>query len=114
MADFITRGDRTSAITAGIVAGAQDALAEGLDALLDDVRARSRVDTGEMRDTWHTLSNLVSGEASGELHSGADHTEFNEWGTEKMSAQPMATPAAESEKGRFADRVTRKVRERLR
>lgn len=55
-------------------------------------RDLSRVDTGEMRDgwTWRQTSN-----ASGVMENDVAHVVFNEFGTVRMSAAPMARPAAE-------------------
>lgn len=53
----------------------------------------SRVDTGEMRAGWtfETKGKPVVGT----LTNAVEHTEYNEYGTRYMSAQPMARPAAE-------------------
>jgi hypothetical protein len=47
----------------------------------------ARVDTGEMREEIRVVPEGVVG--------GAAHTIFNEYGTYKMSAQPMLRPAAQ-------------------
>jgi hypothetical protein len=58
-----------------------------------DAQARSRVDTGAMKAGW-TAFNTSPYEY--ELANSVPHTIFNEYGTYKMSAQPMATPAVEA------------------
>lgn len=57
-----------------------------------DIAARlSRVDTGEMREGWEFRET----NQGGVLENQVPHTVFNEYGTVKMTAQPMARPAAE-------------------
>lgn len=58
-----------------------------------DAQARSRVDTGQMRAGWTAFNDDPY---SYTLENKVPHTVFNEYGTTKMSAQPMATPAIES------------------
>jgi hypothetical protein len=52
---------------------------------------RSRVDTGAMRGGWHTVP---MGPLHARVQAGVDYTIYNEYGTSKMAAQPMARPAA--------------------
>ncbi|MDQ3540918.1 MAG: hypothetical protein M3440_09535 [Chloroflexota bacterium] len=54
-------------------------------------QSRSRVDTDEMRKGW-AFRETSNG---GVLENNVPHTVHNEYGTYKMSAQPMARPAAE-------------------
>lgn len=56
-------------------------------------KERSRVDTGQMRDGWETVSH---GPLAAEVINAVGHVVFNEYGTEDMEAQPMAVPAAEA------------------
>ncbi len=65
---------------------------------------RARVDTGEMRAR---LQGRTTGHHSRAVDGGADHTVFNEYGTEAMSAQPMLVPAAEDARDRFYADVRR-------
>lgn len=60
--------------------------------MVEIAKARSRVDTGEMRDGWEWIR---TGQGSGMLQNLVPHTEFNELGTIDMAAAPMARPAAE-------------------
>jgi HK97 gp10 family phage protein len=58
-------------------------------AIWADAFALARIDTGEMKDElYHQM-------VGHQLHVGgtAKHTAFNEFGTSKMSAQPMIRPA---------------------
>ncbi len=71
-------------------------------------KARSRVDTGQMKAGW-TVS--MEDEYSGYLSNGVRHVVFNEYGTVRMSAQPMLHPAVEEARGPFKHRV-RKAYER--
>src|SRR5690348_12707862 len=69
-----------------------------LDRVTQGAKDRSRVDTGEMRDGWHVeMENDLSGAVVNEV----PHTIFNEYGTRKMSAQPMIRPAIEAEREDF-------------
>lgn len=63
-----------------------------------DAMARSRVDTGLMRRSW-TAFNLTPYQY--ELRNDVPYTVHNEYGTIFMSAQPMATPAAEAARQRL-------------
>lgn len=54
-------------------------------------KQRSRVDTGAMRGAWATE---VQGALSARVANGQEYAIYNEYGTSKMSAQPMARPAA--------------------
>ena len=61
-------------------------------------KARSRVDTGAMRNAW---TFQMTGDASGEVSNGTEQVIFNEFGTVHMSAQPMAHPAADAARPAF-------------
>lgn len=50
----------------------------------------SRVDTGAMRAGWHPEPLGVNG---ARVMSGPAYTIYNEYGTSRMSAQPMARPS---------------------
>jgi hypothetical protein len=63
-------------------------------------KARSREDTGAMKGGWQTEP--VS-ELEAIVYNGVEHVLYNEYGTAHMSAQPMATPAAEAARGPFID-----------
>ncbi len=65
-------------------------------------QARSRVDTGQMKAGW-TVS--MEDEYGGYLSNGVRHVVFNEFGTVRMSAQPMLHPAVEEARGPFIRRV---------
>lgn len=75
-------------------------------ATLEEIRAeaarRSRVDTGAMRDGWQSA---MDGRASGTVYNDVDHTIYNEYGTVKMPAQPMLTPAVEQARPRLTTRL---------
>ncbi len=69
---------------------------------LEDVeggcKARSRVDTGDMRNEW---GSRMTGSTSGEVYNNSDHVLPNEYGTVHMSAQPMAHPSADAARPGF-------------
>jgi hypothetical protein len=54
-------------------------------------KQRSRVDTGAMRDGWG-FRETANG---GVLENEVPHVVFNEYGTVRLPAAPMARPAAE-------------------
>lgn len=65
----------------------------------------ARVDTGAMR------AGIVGRPAGlqGEVTSGPDYTVYNEYGTSRMSAQPMFRPAADQAMPGFVAAVTQAV-----
>jgi hypothetical protein len=65
---------------------------------LADAKARSRVDTGEMRDGWTAY---MIDRFTYELKNDVPWTKYNEYGTVHMSAQPMAQPATEAARQRL-------------
>lgn len=60
--------------------------------------AHSRVDTGEMRDGWTAEQ---TSDTTGIVYNDVPHTIFNEYGTVKMTAQPMLHPAIDEVKPAF-------------
>lgn len=64
---------------------------------------RSRVDKGEMRDGWVAVEVQTSGdEVKWQAGNPVEHAIYNEFGTRRMSAQPMLTPAVEAAREPFA------------
>lgn len=59
-------------------------------------KARSRVDTGQMRNGWQ---GEMTGETEGRVSNSVEHAIYNEFGTVSMPAQPMMHPAAEEARG---------------
>ena len=59
---------------------------------------RSRVDTGAMRSGW---TPEIDGVTSATVRNSQQYAIYNEYGTTRMSAQPMARPAAEEARGPF-------------
>lgn len=78
--------------------GAHDVLAASLMRVQEGASRRSRVDTGELRDSWAVA---FTGPTDGEVFSDSDHAVFNEWGTRFMSAQPMLRPSIDEERPRY-------------
>lgn len=58
----------------------------------EEAKARSRVDTGQMRAGWTAQ---MTGKHEGVVFNLVQHTIFNEYGTVNMPAQPMLAPAVE-------------------
>jgi HK97 gp10 family phage protein len=63
-------------------------------------KRRSRVDTGAMQNAWQTE---MTGETEATVSNAVEHVLYNEFGTVRMGAQPMATPAAEAARGPFVE-----------
>lgn len=61
-------------------------------------KSRSRVDTGNMRAS---IAARPAGALEAMVEAGAEYTIYNEYGTSKMSAQPMLRPATEQARGGF-------------
>ena len=61
-------------------------------------KARSRVDTGAMRGSWNTQP---TGTLSARVSAGVEYAIYNEYGTSRMSAQPMARHAAHAAEAPF-------------
>jgi HK97 gp10 family phage protein len=64
----------------------------------EGAKARSRVDTGAMRSSWQTE---VQGSLEARISAGVEYAIYNEYGTSRMSAQPMARPAAHQAEAPF-------------
>lgn len=61
-------------------------------------KSKSRVDTGNMRGGWQ---HKASGRFEGAVFNTVSYTIFNEYGTSKMSPQPMLRPAIEETQPEF-------------
>lgn len=78
------------ALAAALLPGLQAVSMGACEAGAADAARRSRVDTGAMRAGWHAEP-LPHGGAR--MSGGTDHDVFNEFGTSRMRAQPMARPS---------------------
>jgi HK97 gp10 family phage protein len=65
-------------------------------------KAKSRVDTGNMRGGWQ---HHVLGVYEGMVFNLVSYTIFNELGTVHMSAQPMLRPAMEETRPEFEHEI---------
>lgn len=61
-------------------------------------QVRSRVDTGQMRAGWAVE---VIDPLSASVYNPVEHSIYNEFGTEDMSAQAMLTPSVEEAREPF-------------
>jgi len=68
---------------------------------------RSRVRTGKMQKGW----SVEHGPEDSLVFNDVPYTVYNEYGTHRMSAQPMLVPAVEEERGRFVDAITAEILE---
>jgi hypothetical protein len=89
----LTRKNDIAALSKRAQAKVKSIIAADAQTTRADAMARSRVDTGQMKAGW-TANNITP--YAYELRNDVPHTIYNEYGTYKMSAQPMATPAIES------------------
>jgi HK97 gp10 family phage protein len=86
------------AIAASLKPRAHALVAETIVVVRDSAKAHSRVDTGEMRDGWTAEQ---TSDTHGTVYNDVPHTVFNEYGTVKMTAQPMIHPAIDEAKPAF-------------
>lgn len=61
-------------------------------------KARSRVDTGNMKNGWQTE---MESDLTAVVYNNVEYVIYHEYGTYKMAAQPMAGPAAEEVRPSF-------------
>lgn len=99
----VTRNDFTK-IAARLGTGAAALVKETGDAVAASAAQRSRVGTGAMRAGWE--AKMVS-PLRCEISNSQFYWRFNEYGTTKMGAQPMAHPAVESNRLAFYGSVGR-------
>ncbi len=92
-------------LTAAANAKAVAATAKAAQDIEAGAKALARVDTGNMR-------NSINSRGSGLtwlVHSPAEYSIFNEYGTYKMGAQPFMTPATEAVKPSYLAAMGRLV-----
>jgi HK97 gp10 family phage protein len=89
-------------LAAGLKPKAHALVAETIVAVRDSAKAHSRVDTGEMRDGWTAEQ---TSDTHGTVSNDVPHTVFNEYGTVKMTAQPMLHPAMDEARAIFDGRL---------
>lgn len=85
----------------------QAAQRQSAENIVKGAKSRSRVRTGKMRDGWQA----EHGQEESVVFNPVDYTIFNEWGTVRMSAQPMLGPAAEDERASFTEAIISAVTE---
>jgi phage protein, HK97 gp10 family len=61
-------------------------------------KMKAPVDTGALRAS---IQNEMEEETSGVVYTNQEYSQFVEFGTSKMAAQPYMTPAAEGERSHF-------------
>lgn len=82
----------------GAVAKALDTTA---DAIVQEAEINTvRVDTGAMKNGWLIET---TGPLERTIYNAMDYAKFNEFGTSRMSASPMLTPAVEHNRGAFVE-----------
>jgi HK97 gp10 family phage protein len=102
IAQKTTLKSRLPAVISGAEANAALAVKKTCERIETRAKARSRVDTGNMRAGWqHEMTGLMEGI----VFNLTEYTVYNEFGTIMMAAQPMLTPAIEESKDEFAQEV---------
>lgn len=96
-------------LPAGMLRGAESAVAATTDAVRDLMRDAAPVDTGELRDSIQAEHSGLSGTVA----ATAGHADDVEFGTSKMAEQPFATPAAEQGRAILVEQVREHVRGEL-
>lgn len=107
MAGATLKGDLTKRMRRGArkVAAAVPATAKEIR---KTAAARSRVDTGRMRAGWQAVEVATTGdEVKWQVGNPVEHVIYNEFGTVRMSAQPMLFPAVESAREPFRRRIAK-------
>jgi hypothetical protein len=89
---------RIPAIVAGSEAKAEAAVAKTVFDIEAGCKVRSRVDTGQQREGW---TGEITGPLEGIVYNPVEHSLYNEFGTESMSAQPMLYPSIEDAREPF-------------
>ena len=79
----------------------QNARKQAAENIVKGAKRRSRVRTGKMRNGWQA----EHGPEESTVFNPVDYTLHNEYGTVRMSAQPMLTPAVEDERANFVEAV---------
>jgi hypothetical protein len=75
--------------------------------IVSGCKARSRVDTGEMREGWDAAQ---VGATDWYAYNPVEHTIWNEIGTTDMTAQPMLEPSVEENREPHAAAVAEAYR----
>lgn len=78
---------------------ARNATKESANRIAIAAARRSRVRTGRMRSEWVARHY----DDHSEVTNPVPYTVFNEFGTYKMSAQPMLVPSVEEERARYIE-----------
>lgn len=86
----VTVTSRIPMIIAGAVARAEAATAKAALDIQAQAQDRARVDTGFMKSA---IQAQMEGPLTWRVDAGAPYSIYNEFGTTKMSAQPMMVPA---------------------
>jgi HK97 gp10 family phage protein len=100
------RSNTFGAILARFQRGGSAAVQETIGEIRDEAARRSRVKTGAMRDGWTAT---MTGPAAGTVSNDVPYTAYNEYGTVRMSAQPMLTPAVDHATPRFTAKIAKLV-----
>jgi hypothetical protein len=77
---------------------ASQAVRKTVEDIQADAAERSRVDLGNMKAGWQME---MQDDLNGDVYNEVEYVEHHEYGTVHMSAQPMATPAAEAARPGF-------------
>lgn len=98
---------RASEIAGGLGGALADAVAAEAEAIRRDEAEMVPVDTGELRESIYVVS---TGDHSAEVHVGALHGIWIEFGRVSADAQPYAQPAAERSRSRWPEKAAEAAR----
>lgn len=95
-ADLKLNLDKLNNLAASTQGIAQHAAEELSEQVVQEAKNLSRVDKGDMQKGW-TRQKIGAGKRGGyRIYNTVPYTVFNEYGTHKMSPQPMLGPAMNS------------------
>jgi HK97 gp10 family phage protein len=97
--ELIVKVDRLPEIIAKLPEAVNQVLSKVALDIVAEAETRSRVRTGAMRAGWQAEQ---ESQLSWRVYNSVGYTIYNEFGTYKMPAAPMLTPAVEHQRGSFA------------
>jgi len=106
---------RLAEVPEEVADAAREAVDEGAEAIREEVERTVRVNTGRARNTIRVRHVGTTGLSAdvGWFDPDLYYMRFNEFGTEKITADPVLTRAAEAERVRFPRRVGEEIRREL-
>jgi HK97 gp10 family phage protein len=104
-ADFKLNTAKLDTLMASTQAAADNAAAEEAAEIVQGCKRRSRERTGAMRRGWNRQRIGVGRRAGWRIYDSVPYTIYNEFGTSRMSAQPMLGPEMRAARSRLGPRL---------